>query len=95
LTPAKEHQMARAKPKAKEVPEGHPQWLAIEQQVRALPPEELGDFIAWFTEVLADIDWELWDKEIEEDSAAGRLGWLDALAEKARQEHAEGRTTPL
>ncbi len=40
------------------------------------------------------LDFE-WDRQIEEDAENGKLGWLDALAEKARKEHSEGRTTPL
>lgn len=42
----------------------------------------------WFNEYQN----ERWDKEIEEDVAAGRLDWL---AEEAMRELRESRTTPL
>ena len=46
-------------------------------------------------QMLCDFDFEEWDRQIAEDGQAGRLGWLDALADEARKEHAEGRTTLL
>jgi len=60
----------------------------IEHEVRALSPEELAQFRAWFLE----FDWAASDRQLEADVQAGRL---DALAEKALRDHAAGKTTPL
>ena len=60
----------------------------IEQQVQALSPEELARFREWFIE----FDWGSWDRQLERDVQAGKL---DAFAEKALREHADGKTTPL
>jgi len=61
---------------------------SIEQQIKALSPDELAQLRAWFLE----FDWALWDRQFERDVAAGKL---DALAEKALRDHASGKTTPL
>ncbi|MEO8217239.1 MAG: hypothetical protein ABI718_09160 [Acidobacteriota bacterium] len=61
---------------------------SLENEVAALSPDELAAFRAWFVEH----DWQVWDREIEEDVAAGRL---DALAEEALAEHVRGETTEL
>lgn len=61
---------------------------SIEQQIKALSPEELARLRAWFL----DFDWTLWDRQIERDVAGGKL---DALADKALRDHAAGKTTPL
>ncbi len=61
---------------------------SIEQQIKALSPEELSQLRAWFLE----FDWALWDRQLERDVAAGKL---EALAEKALRDHASGKTTPL
>ena len=58
----------------------------IEQEVQALSLDELAQFRAWFLEY----DWAAWDRQIERDSLTGRL---DALAAKALQDHAAGKTT--
>jgi hypothetical protein len=60
----------------------------IKEAVRQLPPEDLAAFRAWF----AEFDAELWDRQFEEDVAAGRL---DQLAEEALRDVREGRCTPL
>ena len=60
----------------------------LEHEVRALSPEELARFRAWFLE----FDWTAWDRQIERDV---RAGTLDALAEKALRDRASGKTTPL
>lgn len=60
----------------------------IERAVSQLSPEELAAFRAWF----AEFDAQMWDRQIEEDVAAGRL---DGLAEKALQHLREGRCTDL
>jgi hypothetical protein len=60
----------------------------IEQDVRALSPEELAQFRAWFL----DYDWAAWDRQLERDVQAGRL---DYLADKALRDHTAGKTKPL
>ncbi len=61
---------------------------SIEQQIKALSPEELLQLRAWFLE----FDWALWDRQLERNVATGKL---DALAEEALRDHASGKTTPL
>ena len=58
----------------------------IEDAVRGLSSEELVEFRRWF----AEFDSVLWDRQIEQDVAAGRL---DALAEEALSDLREGRCT--
>ena len=60
----------------------------IEAHVAALPAAELAKFREWFEGFQAD----LWDKQIEADSLAGKL---DHLSARALRDHAEGRSTPL
>ncbi len=60
----------------------------IEQAVRRLSPEDLAAFRAWF----AEYDAAAWDRQLEQDVAAGRL---DALAEEALRDLREGRCTDL
>ncbi|NJL39864.1 MAG: hypothetical protein HC836_40095 [Richelia sp. RM2_1_2] len=60
----------------------------IEQAISQLSAEELANFRAWF----AEFDAEMWDRQFEEDVAAGRL---DHLAQRARQHLREGRCTDL
>ena len=58
----------------------------IEDAVRRLSSGELAEFRRWF----AEFDGILWDRQIEEDVAAGRL---DALADEALSDLREGRCT--
>jgi hypothetical protein len=60
----------------------------IKEAVIQLSPEDLAAFRAWF----AEFDASLWDRQLEEDVAAGRL---DRLAEEALQDLREGRCTDL
>jgi hypothetical protein len=60
----------------------------IEQDVRALSPEELAKFRAWFLEY----DWAAWDRQLERDVHAGKL---DTFADKALRDHAAAKTKPL
>ncbi len=60
----------------------------IEQAVRSLVPQDLAAFRAWY----AEFDAEAWDRQMEQDVAAGRL---DQLAEEALRDHREGRCTDL
>jgi hypothetical protein len=58
--------------------------VAIEQ----LSADDVARLRAWLAE-FAD---RLWDEQIERDERAGRL---DALIDKALEEHRAGRTRPL
>ena len=60
----------------------------IEEDIRALPPEELTRLRRWFHE----FDAQAWDREIEADAAAGRL---DALADQALASHRSGKTSAI
>ena len=60
----------------------------IEVQIKALTPEELQAFRAWF----AEFDAALWDGQLETDAAAGKL---DGLAKQALKDHGEGRSREL
>jgi hypothetical protein len=60
----------------------------ISGAVRRLPKRELAKFRKWFTE----FDAAAWDREFEDDVAAGRL---DALAREALRDDRAGRTTEL
>ena len=50
----------------------------IEDAVRQLTADERAAFRAWF----AGFDAQEWDRQIESDSAAGRLDWLIAECEE-------------
>jgi hypothetical protein len=58
----------------------------LEKAVQALSTAELAQFRAWF----AEFDADAWDRQIEEDAAAGRL---DQLAAEALRDLDEGRCT--
>ena len=60
----------------------------IESAVSKLSREELNSFRNWFDE----FDAEAWDRQLEEDVAAGRL---DSLADEALRDFREGRCTDL
>jgi hypothetical protein len=60
----------------------------IEAAVSKLSREDLSAFRMWF----AGFDAEAWDRQLEQDVAAGRL---DALAEEALRDLREGRCTDL
>ena len=60
----------------------------IKHAVRQLPPDDLAAFRAWFAEFDADV----WNRQFENDVAAGRL---DALAEETLKDLREGRCTEL
>jgi hypothetical protein len=61
---------------------------ALERDVERLTPEELAAFREWFVEH----DWQVWDQQIERDSAAGRL---DDLANEALAEFERGETREI
>ncbi len=60
----------------------------IQAAIESLPREEYVRLRLWFTER----DWEEWDKQIEQDSEAGRL---DFLIQEAFDEKAKGRLKEL
>lgn len=60
----------------------------IEKAVTALSPDEFKTFASWFEAFRAD----LWDRQIEQDAAAGRL---DKLIAEAREDIRAGRIKPL
>ncbi|HYH81984.1 MAG TPA: hypothetical protein VEX86_19415 [Longimicrobium sp.] len=60
----------------------------IERAVSGLSEQELSKFRAWFLE----FDAEAWDRQFEDDAAAGRL---DALADEALSDLRAGRTREL
>ena len=62
--------------------------VQLEKAVTELSREELRKFRAWF----ADYDMAKWDKQIERDSAAGKL---DHLMEEAMEDYRAGRTTEI
>lgn len=59
----------------------------LEQQVLQLSSQDLAKFRRWFTE----LDYRLWDKQIEADAAAGKL---DRLIAKARADFKAGNSYP-
>ncbi len=60
----------------------------IEREVENLSPEELAAFRAWF----AEYDWQAWDRQFEQDVAAGKL---DKFAAEALAEHERGETSEI
>jgi hypothetical protein len=60
----------------------------ITAAIEHLSPDDVARLRAW----LAEFAERLWDEQIERDEQAGRL---DALIDKALEEHRAGRTRPL
>ena len=60
----------------------------IEEAIRALPPQDLAALRDWF----AAFDAEIWDRQLEQDVAAGRL---DRFADESLRDLTEGRCTDL
>ncbi len=50
--------------------------VKIQQEILALPEAEYKQLRQWFSE----LDWKKWDREIEDDSEAGKLDFLTAEA---------------
>jgi hypothetical protein len=57
----------------------------LEQQIRKLSPEELSQLSDWILE----LDWSAWDRQIERDSASGKL---NELFKKSLKDHAAGKS---
>ena len=53
----------------------------IKQAILNLPKSEYAEIIEW----LYELEEEGWDRQIEEDAAAGRLDFLKAQAEEAKR----------
>ena len=64
------------------------QLVEIKKEIDALPKQEYVNLRQWF----AEKDWEIWDKQIEEDSNSGKL---DFLAKEALQEKNNGSLKAL
>ena len=60
----------------------------IESAVQRLFSADLARFREWF----AEFDAARWDEKLEADVKAGKL---DALADRALRDHADGRSTEL
>ena len=60
----------------------------LEREIRSLSAKELTNFREWF----AAFDAAAWDRQIDEDSKAGKL---DALADAAIADHRAGRSRKL
>jgi hypothetical protein len=56
--------------------------------IERLPASDVARVRAWLVEYAE----RLWDEQIERDERAGRL---DALIDRALEEHSAGRTRPL
>jgi hypothetical protein len=56
--------------------------------VKRLPKKDLARFRKWF----AEYDAAVWDRQLAQDGAAGRL---DGLAREALHDHGAGRTRQL
>lgn len=61
---------------------------SIERQIEELTREEFAALREW----LAERDGAVWDRELEDDIAAGRL---DKFAEEVLDEHRRGKTKEL
>lgn len=59
---------------------------ALEEEIQRLSPEEFEELRDW----LLERDWERWDRQIEDDSASGKLG---RIFEEAREAHRQGKST--
>jgi hypothetical protein len=60
----------------------------LKAEIERLPRDEFAELFRW----LSEKDWERWDREIEADSAAGKL---DFLVREAREGKAKGTLKDL
>lgn len=56
----------------------------LQAEIESLPKEQFIRLRQWF----ADKDWEVWDQQLAEDAAAGRLDFLLEEAQSAKQQGA-------
>jgi hypothetical protein len=59
---------------------------SLEQEIKKLSPAEFAQLRDW----LLEQDWEEWDRQIERDSASGKL---DSLFDEAERAHRAGKST--
>jgi len=64
----------------------------LANEVRALPQEELDQFLSWLAQYQAE-QMDDWDKQIERDFRPD--GALQTVLDRVRQDIAAGRTKPL
>jgi len=57
----------------------------IEREIEKLAPDELAQIRDWILE----LDWEAWDRQIERDSATGKL---EKLFKKSLDDHKTGKS---
>jgi hypothetical protein len=60
----------------------------LELLIKSLSPEELAQFREWF----AEFDAQIWDRQIQTDTAAGKL---DRLIEESMADHRNNKSRPL
>lgn len=60
----------------------------IKAEIEALPQQDFKQLREWF----AEKDWQLWDSQIEKDSAEGKL---DFLRQEAMEAKAQGKLQEL
>jgi hypothetical protein len=60
----------------------------IKAEITKLKPAEVRQVAKW----LAEYEAELWDKQIEDDAAAGKI---DRFIKEALEEYRQGKTRPL
>ena len=60
----------------------------LQTEIEKLSPQEFTELREW----LLEKDWAAWDRQIEEDAAAGKL---DELFDKAEADHRAGKSTEL
>ena len=65
-----------------------PDVKALEEAVKALPPQDLAEFRRWF----AEFDLAAWDRQIDADAASGKL---DVLLDEARADASVAPTRAL
>lgn len=54
---------------------------ALQEEVLALPEEDYARFRAWFSK----LDWARWNRQIEADSEQGKLDFLIAEGQEAKE----------
>jgi len=61
---------------------------ALEKEIRKLSAEELAELRDW----LLELDWERWDRQIEQDAVSGKL---DKLFSRALADHQAGKSKEI
>jgi hypothetical protein len=60
----------------------------LELLIKSLSPEELARFREWF----AEFDAQIWDRQIQTETAAGKL---DRLIDESMADHRNNKSRPL